>query len=268
MNNKINNIISKVFEQSGILLESSIIPDSNYRLHVQFRDADLLKGTGYTLSFKLHNARVKLDFEFESVAKKILMGSFSMIKSNLKEIQRFTESNEFISSFDIFINNTKIDINEIISLDESLLNDLKIELYSGLIDLYDVEYVFSRVFELAIPILLLIFPYREEENGEVEGQIQEVVSNRFERSKKNRTLCLSYYGYDCQGCKVNLKESYGSIADRFIHVHHLTPISSGGITLINPIKDLIPLCPNCHSIVHRKDPPLTINELKNLLDGE
>ena len=33
---------------------------------------------------------------------------------------------------------------------------------------------------------------------------------------------------------------------------------------LNPTKDLIPVCPNCHAMLHRKDPPYDVNDLKEL----
>ena len=35
---------------------------------------------------------------------------------------------------------------------------------------------------------------------------------------------------------------------------------------INPIKDLIPVCPNCHAMLHRQNPPFEPDQLKKILD--
>ncbi|PCP15512.1 HNH endonuclease, partial [Klebsiella pneumoniae] len=46
-------------------------------------------------------------------------------------------------------------------------------------------------------------------------------------------------------------------------IHHLIPLS--GIKQdyrLNPETDLIPVCPNCHAMLHRRDPPFTPEELK------
>jgi len=39
---------------------------------------------------------------------------------------------------------------------------------------------------------------------------------------------------------------------------------------INPIKDLIPVCPNCHVMLHTKvkNEAYTLNELKNMIKLE
>ena len=67
-------------------------------------------------------------------------------------------------------------------------------------------------------------------------------------------------------CGKDFEEQYGSIGKGFIHVHHLTPISSIGKEYkLNIDKDLVPVCPNCHYMLHRKDPPYTPEELKEIL---
>lgn len=51
------------------------------------------------------------------------------------------------------------------------------------------------------------------------------------------------------------------------HVHHIVPVSQIGLDyVIDPLKDLIPVCPNCHSMLHRKDPPLIPEELKRIVE--
>ncbi len=59
---------------------------------------------------------------------------------------------------------------------------------------------------------------------------------------------------------------YGQIGEGFIHVHHLKPLSEIGQEYeVDPIEDLRPVCPNCHAMLHRKKPPYTIEQLKDLI---
>ena len=59
---------------------------------------------------------------------------------------------------------------------------------------------------------------------------------------------------------------YGEVGKEFIHVHHLKEIASIGENYqINPLTDLRPVCPNCHAMLHRKNPAYTIEELQNLI---
>ena len=51
--------------------------------------------------------------------------------------------------------------------------------------------------------------------------------------------------------------------DQFIHVNHLTQVSDKKQEYkVNPIADLRPVCPNCHAMLHKDNPPVTIEELK------
>jgi 5-methylcytosine-specific restriction protein A len=63
-----------------------------------------------------------------------------------------------------------------------------------------------------------------------------------------------------------MEAKYGPLGKEVIHVHHLVPVSKmTEIKILNPTQDLIPLCPNCHVIVHRSEPPISIGELKTIL---
>jgi 5-methylcytosine-specific restriction protein A len=108
----------------------------------------------------------------------------------------------------------------------------------------------------------------ENAEGLPEGAKDRIEVNRYERSPANRAACISNYGPICQGCGFDFEKMYGPIAAGFIEVHHVVPVSQlGEGYLVNPVKDLVPLCANCHAVVHRTDPPLSIEELKSLVDA-
>jgi 5-methylcytosine-specific restriction protein A len=98
------------------------------------------------------------------------------------------------------------------------------------------------------------------------GEWKTFTGNSYERSPEARATCLHYYGYRCQGCGYKMSELYGEVAERIIHVHHLKPVSKlpPGYE-IDPINELVPLCPNCHTVVHARKQPLTIKQLKRTL---
>lgn len=98
------------------------------------------------------------------------------------------------------------------------------------------------------------------------GEWKTFTGNSYERSPEARATCLHYYGYRCQGCGYKMSELYGEVAERIIHVHHLKPVSKlpPGYE-IDPINELVPLCPNCHTVVHARKQPLTIKQLKRAL---
>jgi 5-methylcytosine-specific restriction protein A len=106
-----------------------------------------------------------------------------------------------------------------------------------------------------------------ETNILIEGVVRQVVVNIFERSEEGRRLCLLHYGYRCSVCNFDFEARYGEIGRKFIHVHHLIPLSQ--VTReyhLDPIEHLRPVCPNCHAMLHRKDPPFTLEQLREILN--
>lgn len=100
----------------------------------------------------------------------------------------------------------------------------------------------------------------------VEGSRVTITVNAYERDPGARADCLEHYGYVCAVCDVRLEDRYGEIAREFIHVHHLVPIAKIGKSYeVDPIRDLRPVCPNCHAILHRREPPLSIGEARRLV---
>ncbi len=99
-----------------------------------------------------------------------------------------------------------------------------------------------------------------------EGAKTSVTVNRYERNSQARQKCIEHYGIRCCACAFDFEEAYGPRGAGFIHVHHLTPISSIGSEYeIDPIKDLRPVCPNCHAMIHFGERQLSIEELKQVL---
>lgn len=86
-----------------------------------------------------------------------------------------------------------------------------------------------------------------------EGTICEIKVNRYERSSIARMKCIEKYGCKCVICGMDFEKTYGDIGKGFIHVHHIIPLSTIGKEYkVNYEKDLVPVCPNCHAMLHRK----------------
>ena len=100
----------------------------------------------------------------------------------------------------------------------------------------------------------------------LEGGAKQVTTNVYERNPINRELCLAANGYKCAICGFDFESAYGAIGRGFIHVHHIVPVSSmNGPCKIDPVNDMIPVCPNCHAMLHRKNPPFSPDELRAML---
>lgn len=101
-----------------------------------------------------------------------------------------------------------------------------------------------------------------------EGIIKQVIVNKYERSTIARSKCIEYHGSRCKICEIFFADKYGNIGEGFIHVHHLIPIHSIGKEYrIDYKNDLIPVCPNCHAMLHKKldERLLSVEELQNIV---
>lgn len=102
-----------------------------------------------------------------------------------------------------------------------------------------------------------------------EGAHKTISANSYERNAQARAACIAHRGPRCRVCDLLLEDRYGSIAAGFTHVHHVVPLSKVGPDYrVDPEKDLVPVCPNCHAIIHRRQPPLTVAKARRLLKRE
>ena len=135
-------------------------------------------------------------------------------------------------------------------------------------DLRLIEEWTTRV-AAAVIALLPVEDDREEifdVHGLPDGAKIRVEVNRYERDRRNRAAALAIHGYECMACGINMGERYGPVAEGLIEVHHVVPVSEVGQGyIIDPKSDLVPLCPDCHAVAHRRSPPHSVQEIKNML---
>jgi 5-methylcytosine-specific restriction protein A len=102
-----------------------------------------------------------------------------------------------------------------------------------------------------------------------EGVSRTVAVNAYERDPRARKACIDHYGATCAVCGFDFAVGYGQLGQGFIHVHHVVPLSKIGKSyVVDPVKDLRPVCPNCHAMLHRRAEVLSIEELKVILRKE
>ena len=100
----------------------------------------------------------------------------------------------------------------------------------------------------------------------IEGASRTVSVNAYERNAKARDTCIRHYGAKCAACNFNFESAYGALGKGYIHVHHIVPLANiRKEYVLDPIRDLIPVCPNCHAIIHLAHPALTLAELRACL---
>ncbi|MDQ0807914.1 HNH endonuclease [Priestia megaterium] len=110
--------------------------------------------------------------------------------------------------------------------------------------------------------------FHDEENLSIyEGHKRTIRINKYERSSIARAKCIEEKGIHCVVCDIDFQEVYGEVGEGFIHVHHIVPLHSIGKEYkVDYKSDLVPVCPNCHAMLHRKVEGryLEINELKEI----
>ena len=254
----IDYISKAVLNSTGIKADTNLqrLPDQDL-IHVRPHGFDPNRGIRIESSLKWRT--LKSTIVFEDYAQDVI----DHILSNEERVDVFKD---VVESYGI--NRDKRVINY--EIGESRIIKLSIE--ESPIDVRaesSEEYISKQCIDI-LNAILIFFELKEEdvpntEQGLPEGAKKTVVVNKYERSRINRSACINHYGPICKVCDFDFEKVYGEIGKGYIHVHHIVPVSDmGGEYVLNPIKDLIPLCPNCHAMVHKKEPPLSIEELKTI----
>ena len=106
----------------------------------------------------------------------------------------------------------------------------------------------------------------EEYQPKKEGTVKLYYGKRYERDPANRKKALEIHGVNCVVCGFNFEKVYGERGKGFIEVHHAQPLGSlDEEQIVDPLTDLVPVCANCHRMIHRrKEDILTIEKIKKL----
>ncbi len=99
-----------------------------------------------------------------------------------------------------------------------------------------------------------------------EGATTRITVNAYERNAEARRVCIAEYGTACAVCGFDFGEVYGELGKGFTHVHHLKDLATIGEEYeVDPVRDLRPVCPNCHAMLHREVPAMSIKKLRGRL---
>ena len=147
--------------------------------------------------------------------------------------------------------------------------------YAGYISYKALE-AYIRFYANKIGVDLSTIQISEKENGNlnndiehqmVEGRLMEDKVLRHLRNRTARQKCLENSNFTCSVCGFNFYKVYGEIGKDFIEVHHTKPLSSYNEEHEVLQSELVALCSNCHSMVHRRRPmPYSIDEIKRILE--
>jgi predicted HNH restriction endonuclease len=112
---------------------------------------------------------------------------------------------------------------------------------------------------------------------DAEGLEHQYNLTKKERNPELRRKCIEYYKHlwggriHCICCGFDFGKAYGDIGEGYIEIHHVNPHHTfEGVHMVDPAHDLIPLCSNCHSMIHRvkgQGECMTLKELKEHYKG-
>ena len=142
--------------------------------------------------------------------------------------------------------------------EETLASDLK-----AAIGLYDLVLARGGTENIETAMTFIA----QDDSTNIDEERKKVRHTKLERNRKTSKKVKSAQGYTCKGCEFNFETTYGERGREYIEAHHLLPLSSlkeGEVVSMNVLTDFAVLCSNCHSIVHRGENLLTLEELINL----
>jgi hypothetical protein len=258
----ISSGLEKSLQQS---IKFELSPSEEERFVIDFH-----KSTGaYVVKFKIigTEARVscllELD-ETESIFKERVLALLAFDVCNLHKV--------YAKKYRFTLWSREKDLNVIPDI-EKLRNKecLALELSSNPCQIDSAQLALKQILNILAAFnswldsdVLEITPYNIEEPEE-EGADYYILTTKYERSKINRDICIKHHGWNCKVCEVNLQDIYGNRAKEFIHVHHIEKLADSASKIIDPINDLIPVCPNCHCIIHRTKEPASPEEIVKLI---
>ena len=112
------------------------------------------------------------------------------------------------------------------------------------------------------------YEFIEDNELYYEGSVTTVKVNKYERNPEARKKCIEKHGCQCKICGFDFEKVYGSFGKGKIHVHHIKPLNEiSKEYIVDPINDLIPVCPNCHMMLHSRKPAFKPHEVKSFIDS-
>lgn len=112
--------------------------------------------------------------------------------------------------------------------------------------------------------------FTEDDEGFPEGKL--ILKQHLVRERNSRVIKLAKERFIqlhgklfCEICEFDFIASYGDIGEGYIEGHHTKPVSEMAENEETKVEDIALVCANCHRMLHRKRPWLSINELKELL---
>ena len=106
----------------------------------------------------------------------------------------------------------------------------------------------------------------DAEEGALLTRVHRVRERNAKIVQKKKSDVLKQHGrLTCEGCSFDFAERYGSHGEGFMECHHTVPLSQLDKKRPTGLGDLVLVCANCHRMIHRRRPWLTMADLRTLL---
>ena len=273
--NSLTAILSRLSSDLGVeLIQVDNSVDKTNPYAVRFAGLEVNKSFSLVLSRSWKTTQIRL--KADNFAGEVVKYLCDQINANRVNFEGVIDANQNqYSSFTLerdgrafFGSGTDLSDNPTLTFEvETLTSESSIEF--GLLNEQEEKALIFAVTLIAsvLPIQMTAFRNPDEVLGYPEGAVSQVLVNRYERDPRNRKAAIGLHGKICMACGFNFQEVYGDLGDDYIVVHQITPVSvMGDDYVVDPKNDLVCICANCHAMIHRKNPPLTVDELKRLLD--
>lgn len=134
----------------------------------------------------------------------------------------------------------------------------------------DVQMAAEETASACLALLLALLPLEDDHpnpfQGQEEGEAIRTFGTRYERNPANRAAAIAVHGVRCSVCGFDFLSAYGELGRGFIEIHHTVPVSTmGGGYIVDPATEMVPLCANCHRMVHRESPPVAVDIMRAIV---
>jgi 5-methylcytosine-specific restriction protein A len=275
------SLAEKVSATTGLEFEGRAGRDRDGNSSIELHPAGHPSGQTFSLVTVIGWRRLDIYFQLGNFAGDLVQAMGEVDESGRLGFQTVLhECKEDGAEVALIVNGSKATVSDA-SIWEKPWRSAQLTLRKGMLDLNNGdaetdERLISFWTSRAAAAILALLPLEDGDDGNEdadfepaglpEGAKTRIEVNRYERDRRNRAAALTIHGYACKCCGLDLGERYGSAAFGLIEVHHLTPVSEiGPDYIVNPRTDLIPLCPNCHAVAHRRAPPFSVEEVRTML---
>lgn len=240
------NIFIKSMDRSSFLHHGTAIPRNIRRF---FNIEDIVKGQ------RIETALVFMGVNY--------IGHFSMDIQDIPRTRLYWKAD-----FSVLISERFPEWHEYFSKGKSTVGqspEMRFHKRGNLPGVFFVDFIYPSAIELD-----LTYDVEEDSNHNLEGSCKYFYSKKYERNAENRRKAVEIHGTACAICGFDFEKHYGVRGRGFIEIHHTTPLHSLEQEIhVNPATDLIPVCSNCHRMIHRRrENILSIGEMIKILNSD